>query len=563
MRWRERWDRLIGRRASSGADTLLHPPGEGPAHAASRGDVPHVDGGLRAVTAPLDQWFAVEVDQLETEARQVGGEWAQAGLPRSDVGIEGELPPEQALRHRASEIFTQWVQKVTTQVQDAIESNVQRTRQSLNDMAFSLEEIRRSRAEIGTIEERAEVLEAANRGRQSSFGFHSYWRWWWFVPAILLLVAVDWVANVPVFQELLPQDTDISGTWQVLAAEAERQGALAGLYRMWYRIALSPEVALLALGVIVFLVVLAHVFGESVRRIVAVNEDDVPEAARSVRQYRRQFWIPAAVGLLGGIAVVTFLFLARQEIATFAESRLAAVDQQITALDDRIAAATQTGNINEVARLSALRPALEDELRTREERRNYAERIRATNVPIAVLNSVLFLTAALLGYLKVRDRVTAPDPQDPRLVDMLQQKRELRTAVEAHRQRVRGADQAARHAIAWAEFLAQSRPFEDWEGRRDRLARVTSVFRGENARLRGIDPQNIAAFRNEVRFDVPVPEAHGRFRLPADFGAVKERHLALQQEWRRMDDENTNTSSAPGALPEPAHATEARRQSDA
>jgi hypothetical protein len=62
------------------------------------------------------------------------------------------------------------------------------------------------------------------------------------------------------------------------------------------------------------------------------------------------------------------------------------------------------------------------------------------------------------------------------------------------------------------------------------------MFRAENARLRGIDPQNIAAFRVEARFDVAVPDAHGRFRLPGDFGAVKERHLSLLQEWRRTDE---------------------------
>lgn len=519
-------------------------------------------GGLRVVTGALDKWFAIEVHQLEKEARQSGAEWAQAGLPRSDAPAEGELPPEQALRRRASEVFTQWVQKVTTRVQDAIETNVQRTRQALNDITFSLEEIRRARSETIEIDQRVDALEAANRGRQSSFGFRSYWRWWWFVPAILLLVAVDWVANVPVFQELLPQDADISGAWQVLAAEAELHGALAGLYRMWYRIALSPEVALLALGVIVFLVVLAHIFGESVRRIVAVNERDVPEAGRSVRQYRRQFWIPAAVGLLGGIAVVTFLFLARQEIASFAESRLAAVNEQIVTLDEQIAAATQAGSINDVARLSALRPALEDERRTREERVSYAARIRATNVPIAILNAVLFLTAALLGYLKVRDEVTAADPQDPRLVDLMQRRRELRASVERHRTRLRDADQEAREGIAWAEYLAQAKPFEDWEGRRDRLARVTSVFRSENARLRGIDPQNIAAFRTESRFDAAVPEAHGRFRLPSDFGAVKERHLALLQDRRRIDEQRPERGPDEGHT-ETATMPESGRQIDA
>ena len=548
MGFGDNWQRLSQRFRTRGSAPTRH-EGTGPGDSDVEPSFAHLDdiapaavpegppgaGGLRRVTGALDRWFAIEVHQLEKEAREAAGQWAQAGLPRSDAAPEGELPPEQALRRRASEIFTQWVQKVTTRVQDAVEANVQRTRQALNDLAFSLEEIRRARAESAAIAQRVDALEAANEGRQSSFGFRSYWQWWWFAPAILLLVAVDWVANVPVFQELLPQDADLSTAWQVLAAEAELHGAFAGLYRTGYRIALSPEVAVLALGVIVFLVVLAHVFGESVRRIVAVNERDVPEAGRSVRQYRRQFWIPAAVGLLGGVAVVTFLFLARQEIATFAEDRLANVTERIELLDREIAAASAAGDINEVARLSALRPELEDELRTREERVDYADRIRATNGPIAILNAVLFLTAALLGYLKVRDEVTAPDPQDPRLVELLARQRELRARIEHHRERIRDADREARDGIAWAEFLSQSRPFEDWDGRRNRLARVTPVFRAENARVRGVDPQHIVAFRTEPPFEVAVPELHGRFRLPADFAAVRDRHQELLREWRRLD----------------------------
>ena len=210
----------------------------------------------------------------------------------------------------------------------------------------------------------------------------------------------------------------------------------------------------------------------------AVHERDVPEAGRSVRQYRRQFWIPAAAGLLGGIAVVAFLFLARERILTFAESRLDNVEQQMSALETQVARATAAGDATEVARLSAQRPALEDERATRLERRNYAERIQATNAPIAILNAVLFMTAALLGYLKVRDSVTAADPQDPRLTDLRERRRELRALIVRDRERVRDADRDARAALAWAEFLSQSRPFEDWEGRRDRLGQARKQFQG-------------------------------------------------------------------------------------
>ncbi|MGH7477255.1 MAG: hypothetical protein ACRELD_13360 [Longimicrobiales bacterium] len=488
--------------------------------------------GLHAITAPLDHWFGLSVHHLEREARESAEEWAKAGLPRADVASDEELPVETALRKRANEIFTEWVQKVSTRVQDAIESHAQRAREALIGVRFNLDQAERARGTTAEARAEIETLQQADVGRQSSFGFRSYWGGFGYWAAITLLVLVDWVANVPVFQELLPQDAAAEGAWQQMAADAELRGNFGGLVRVWYRVLFAPDVAILALGVIIFLVVLAHMVGISARRILALRTDDVPEANRSVRQYRRQFWVPLGASLVGGVLVILFLYQARETIERLAAERRATVVAEIQQLDRELSEARERNDMEAVASLAQARPSREAELRLREERAAYAERIAATNTPIAILNTVLFLTAALLGYLKAKDNVVAKDPEDPRVADarnrLVEHERLERSSIESAHELAKNIDRE----LTSAEFLVSARPFEHWEGRRDRLGRAIELFRSENARLRGIDPANVAAFRERPAFSVAVPEAHNRFRLPADFDEIKQAHQQLTAVWR-------------------------------
>lgn len=536
MGLRSRWDSWWGEGPPpAGSDSELV-DGESPLENedGNESELPGAGGreGLRTVTKALDTWFAIEVSRLEKEAHDAAASWAQAGLPRLDAAVEGELPAESALGLRASEIFAQWVQKVSVRVQDAIEAHFGRAREAIREMEYLLKDSRRTSDEIIEVERQIAAAEAAVDGREVSFAFRGYWPLWGYFLLIGLLVIVDWVANVPVFQELLPQDAATGGGWALLAAEAETHGSLSGLYLNWYRILFAPEVALLALGVIVFLMVLAHILGASLRRMVALNDDDIPGGERSAARYRRQFWFPALAGLVGGAAVVFFLFQARNEIREFAVPRHEAAVAQIEELDSLIVIATEEGDMNEVARLSASRPALEDELATREERLSYSQRIAATNVPITILNSVLFLVAALLAYLKTHDTVAASDLTHPRIAEFRSRRRELQETLNRNRSRLGEADVTADHALAATEYLAASRPFDDWEGRRNRLSRIVPIFRSENVRLRGIDPHNVLAFRGVPTSRIEMPNVHDRLRLPAEFEEVQRTHEALSREAR-------------------------------
>ena len=55
----------------------------------------------------------------------------------------------------------------------------------------------------------------------------------------------------------------------------------------------------------------------------------------------------------------------------------------------------------------------------------------------------------------------------------------------------------ARAGIGRAEHLLAASPLAEWRAKADRLNGVIPLFRGENARLRGIDPANILAFANK------------------------------------------------------------------
>src|SRR4051794_31934650 len=71
-----------------------------------------IASGLHEVVKSTDFWFNLELSLLEKYAVTSAGQWAQAGIPRQDAPLEGELPIETTLRARASEIFQEWIARI-------------------------------------------------------------------------------------------------------------------------------------------------------------------------------------------------------------------------------------------------------------------------------------------------------------------------------------------------------------------------------------------------------------------------------------------------------------------
>ena len=64
--------------------------------------------------------------------------------------------------------------------------------------------------------------------------------------------------------------------------------------------------------------------------------------------------------------------------------------------------------------------------------------------------------------------------------------------------------------------LLESHPLRDWQAKQDRLQSVIVQFRGENARVRGLDPANVIAFAQPSRIVFPEVDENEDLRRPTE-----------------------------------------------
>lgn len=480
--------------------------------------LPGADAGVHGFVRASDQWFARELSALEAYAVEQGAAWAAAGLPRHAVEDEA-LEIEIALEKRAAELFRRWANRIRDGVEDAVHDALRVAGREILSFRAHLAELRRVLAERAEEERALERIRAERREGEVSFGYGRLLPRPWFWVLIVLLMIVDLVANIPIFQELVPREEGSELHWQELSARAERYGIWAGLYRVGARLLLAPDITLLAMGVIAFLVFSAHAFGEALRARVALREDEFPVAWVGIRSHRRQWIVPAVVGAGAALLVIAFLFVSRVIVEENARERHREAMAEVTSLEARLAEARAANDIAAVAAIEPQLPTARAVLADRERRLQYASGIRAMNVPILLLNVVLALAAALASYLAKESRVTDGRREDPNERVTLTRLAALDERAAAAREAIREASREAHAALARARRLLDSRPLRGWEAKAERLRGVVSLFRAENARRRGIDPANILAFRREPArllpdFDpeapLPVPEAMAR-----------------------------------------------------
>jgi hypothetical protein len=290
----------------------------------------------------------------------------------------------------------------------------------------------------------------------------------------------------------------------------------------------SIDASLLALGVIVFLVFLAHVFGESLRRVLSHSSAEVPAAKLTIRAQRRQFGATAVLSFVGLIGVVGFLWLARDQLARSTAQRVAETDARIAAAQTELAAARAQQDLVQVGTMQQQVEALRVLREQRGERADYALVISRMNLPILLLNLVLAIAAALAGYLVTKDALRGA-LHNPRIAGLRQRLTALRDESMARRAALARLDAAIANELAMSHYLLAARPLRGWEAKADRLRAVIPRFRSENARRRGIDTANIAAFRQSPRLELgPVP-ADTAVAPPAELLVCQELHEQLRQ----------------------------------
>lgn len=487
--------------------------------------------GVHAITRNTDFWFEREIHVIENSARAQAAEWAHKGLPRHDVPRTEPLEPEQVLAAHCTQLFREWQSRVRTKMQDAIEEGSQavgRQVAALRNAVTRLEAVRSEHAELASRIVRLRV--EAERDAAQPVRYDRYITGWLFWPGAVILALVEFFANFPVFRLMLPMSRILGGAAQSAADTVNEQSWLAGPQLLLREMLLHFEATVVALVAVVVLVLLGKTLGSSLRPLFAFSERDHPLAASTIRAHLRQKLLLVGASLAGIVLVLGFLYQARANIADLAQQRVIEADRQIAQLvrkdsvtTDDAAKATLEGQI---LVLQQNRTLLDDDAA-------YARTVARINLPIALLNMALVLTALVLGYSYKSDDLSDKRGEHPEIVAardrMAQVDREMYVALDEGRQ----AQSHAYAEIARVQHLLSARPLSAWKSKLERLDGVIPLFRGENARLRGLDPANIRAFDLPGTLELP-PVDQESFTEPAEFARLRHDFDSLSAEFGKL-----------------------------
>ena len=496
--------------------------------------------GLHEVIKSTDFWFNYQLSVLEKYAVAEAIQWANAGIPRQEAPLEGELPIETILKARASEIFQEWIARIKRKVQDSIQSAYAEAADKIVQFRHVLAQLEKSTVEIcsneSTIRERQDAL----RNQQKTFGATALLNKWAYVCVFLLLAIIDWIANVPIFSELLPAEFGSRQIWEQIAIAAEKSGATGGIKVVWHRLLFHPDVSIFALGVVVFLMLMAHFEGEAIRRWIVFNPDDEPLLAPTLRAHRRQTFVPMISAFVGIFLAISFLYFSRSKLIEATSIGLNQAQHEVEDANSKVAEAkSPQGDLEKLPQLQQRANQLKSNLDDWRERDRFAKDIGTMNRPILLLNIVLALTALTAAYCAATPNITEGKLVDPHIPELKSRLSSLRLEVVNQRQLLRTLDSCVQTSIARAKYLAGTRPLAEWEAKAQRLNAVVTLFRAENARARGVDPESIIAFRQRSAIDFPaVP--NDAFQIPAELASLEQEFRELRNELQRKTVGNTD-----------------------
>lgn len=492
---------------------------------ARTGVEPEVDatvvGGVHEITKSTNYWFDREIGVLERDARAHAAEWAGKGLPRHDVARDA-LEVEQFLAGRCVETFRQWIDRVRVKMRDAIAKEAEGIATNTAAMQAATGRVERLTSEIADIDERVNELRTTRREDAGPVGFEPIMPSRTFFWAFAIMVTlVEFFANFPVFRLLLPMKPALAKAAQAVAENAATGEWWSGLTLQLKEMALHLDALVVALVAVLVLVLFGKTLGTSARVLFALKPSEHPLAATTIRGIRRQYWAALVGCVIGLSAVLAFLFYARGSIATVAAQRVVADSVQLERLVQD-AAKNSAGNLAAVSQSSR---RINEQTQTLELHRDdaaYATTVQNNNMPLFLFNIGLVLAAAMLGYLTYKHTVSDGRGEHPALAQLRADRRTLQEQAHDTVQTGRELESGARSGIGRAEHLIAASPLAEWRAKADRLNGVIPLFRGENARLRGIDPANILAFANKSPLTLPILEAEVGFPEPADFARLKE-----------------------------------------
>jgi hypothetical protein len=499
--------------------------------------------GLHDVVKSTDFWFNYELSLLEKYAVTSAVQWAQAGLPRQDAPVEGELPIETSLKARAAELFQGWIARIKRKVQDSIQSASSDAGSRIVQFRYAIAQLEKTEVEISTTEEKLLDREEGLRNQQKTFASPALLRKWIYIVIFFGVAIIDWIANVPIFNELLPQEPGSRLIWRKLVADTAQRGAIGGIHRLGDRILFQPDVTVFALGVVIFLMALAHFGGEALRRWIVFEPKDEPLLAPSLSTQRRQAVVPIVVSVIGILLAISFLYFSRTRLVMATGNGTTIAEAEVRRLEG-VKATIRSGQ-GDLSQLPETEQSLESAnaaLKDWKERERFAKDISMMNAPILMLNLVLALTAFTASYCAAEPKIVEGRLIDPIIPELKSTLASLRMEMVNHRQQLRTLDGGIQNSIARAKYLASTHPLSDAGAKAGRLSAVVPLFRAENARARGIDPESIVPFKQPASLALPaVPDEP--FQVPVELVAWDQEYKNLR---RTLEDDITDEPQTVG-----------------
>lgn len=486
--------------------------------------------GVHSITKKTNYWFEREVSQIEREAERLAAQWAEKGLPRHDVAREEPLEPEVVLAKRASQLLREWQLRVRTKMEDAIEEGSQALAEQVVRLRSIVKRIDTIDAELDEKEAKIERIRKEVEEDDRPVRYDRFVPGWLFWPAAIILALVEFVANFPVFRLLLPMNTELSEASRRITENVDDTSVLAGVKLFALDIGFHIEGAIVALVAVVVIVLLGKMVGQGIRPLVALRLSDYPTAAQSIEALHAQNRVLAGLSFLGVAFVLAFLYFARSDIAESTQARAIAERAARDSAQAQLAAYQAAGDMHAIGPQNKLVGERERSLRKYEDDASYALTVQRNNSAILLLNLGLVITAIVLGFGYARNDLSDRRGEHPDLIRLRDRCAELKRERLASWHEARMVTVQARAAVGRVQLLVRSNPFRGWDSKVQRLQSVIPRFRGENARLRGIDPGTIRAFA--VRADIDVPEYDGSagFQVPTGFDQLcQELQDVLQQ----------------------------------
>ena len=496
-------------------------------------DLTEIDGDpVHNVLKRTEVWFGYRAAAVEREARELAAAHAEKGQPRHDLPRTEPLEMEVILEQRAREVLSGWADRVHRQLQGAIAAETEAIGARLAAARRAVANAAAARAILGPrapLPERApglrvvsEAPEAALAGAvqpgqtTEEISAERHLKGVWFWPLMVLLMLADFFANHPVFVELFPAKPLLDrgfADWEE-GRLAEGLSSWHGIATMLKRAVVYPEPSILAGVVVLLLLFLGHTFGGHLRTLVALFKHRRGQgSAANAHTFRQSVW-SATLAFVGALLVVGMLVVARGEVLPAADERLDTARNELAAAEARLnvlqdSAASEQEMASQITEVSDART----EVGEREDRRSYAAAIDRMNFAIAGLNLALVLAATLAGYLREEKRFSViPHAVVAHAADRERRHADLSVEFADRREAAHGALDEVRAGILRVEHLLAVQLLRDWRGKAERLRGMVSMFRIENARLRGLDVADIAAFRTPVSVSFAEPDPD-RLRL--------------------------------------------------